>query len=457
MRTWLWFGLLVCFAQTTNAASPPPKSRIAFTDVTVIDPGTAAILRHMTVVITGDRIADVDAASKVAIPKDAQVINGAGKFLIPGLWDMHMHLSDATEHAFPLLIANGVTGVCDMGGDLDQIDRWRDEIRNGSRIGPRIVRAGPILDGPRTEEGKYRLTVNNAEEGRRAVQTLKQRGVDFIKVYHFLSRNSYFAIADEAKKQRIAFAGHVPNGISPQEASEAGQRRLEHTTVLLQSLISLEKKEGRSSKELTAAAFDALLGEKGVALYQTLVKNKTWHTPTLVLSRSFLLRPELAAKEDDRRKYIPALTKEHWEKNNPVPKNVSEQDMKERREALQKMFNVVAAMRKAGVPLLAGTDPPTRDVFPGFSLHDELGLLVEAGLSPMDALQSATANPGRCLGIETGSVGKEKVADLVLLDGDPIADIANTKKVAAVVVAGKLFEKTALDEMLRKTEEAVKK
>ena len=302
------------------------------------------------------------------------------------------------------------------------------------------------------------MIVNNPDEGRKGVQSLKQRGVDFIKVYHFLSRDSYFAIADEAKKQGIAFDGHVPNGVSPKEASDAGQRRLEHTTVMLQSTISLQKKEGRGSKELTAQAFDTLLGPEGAAWFQTMVKNGSWHTPTLVLARSFLLRAELSAKPDDRRKYVAPIVKEHWEKNNPVPQNVSEQDMAERRDALQKMLEVVRAMHKAGVQMLAGTDPPTRDVFPGFSLHDELGLLVNAGFTPREALETATANPAKCLDLTDshGAIEKGKVADLVLLDADPLADIANTEKIAGVVVAGRFFSKSALDGMLRETEEAVK-
>jgi imidazolonepropionase-like amidohydrolase len=450
--------LLVCLA-TAFAQSQPGEPTLALTDATVVGIAGSRSSQRATVLIRGDRIVEIFEPGKLKIPDGAQTIDATGKFLIPGLWDMHMHLSYVTEHAFPLFIANGVTGVCDMGGDLDQIDRWRGEIRNGTRIGPRIVRAGPVLDGPRTEEGKYRVTINNAEEGRKAVQSLKQRGVDFIKVYHFLSRDSYFAIADEAKKQGIAFDGHIPNGVSPREASDAGQRRLEHTTVLLQSTISLQKKEGRSSKELTAQAFDTLLGAEGAAWFQTMVKNRTWHTPTLVLARSFLLRAELAAKPDDRRKYVAPLTKEYWEKNNPIPQNVSEQDMTERRQALQKMVDVVRVMHKAGVQMLAGTDPPTRDIFPGFSLHDELGLLVNAGFTPREALETATSNPANCLGLSGshGAIEKGKIADLVLLDADPLADIANTQKIAGVVVAGKFFGRPALDEMLRKAEEAVSK
>jgi imidazolonepropionase-like amidohydrolase len=227
---------------------------------------------------------------------------------------------------------------------------------------------------------------------------------------------------------------------------------------LLQALIALENKEGLTSKQLTAEAFDKLAGEEGTALFQAMAKNGTWHTPTLVVSQSFLLRTEMAARPDDRRKYMAAVTKEHWEKNNPVPQNVSAEDMADRKKALEQILGIVGKMRRAGVSLLAGTDPPTRDVFPGFSLHDELGLLVKAGLTPLEAIQAATINAAKCLGIadSSGTVEKGKLADLVLLDADPLAAIANTQKIAAVIVRGKFLPKAALQEMLARTEEAVK-
>lgn len=460
--------LLLCFCfgfvswGTALAAAPPtPEARqnvLAITGVTVIDTTGTRPGQRATVIITGDRISEIGEPGKVSIPSGAQTVEGTGKYLLPGFWDMHMHLSLVTDSAFPLLIANGVTGVRDMGGDLDQIDRWRDEITKGTRPGPRIIRAGPIVDGPRKEEGQHRLTVNNAAEARQAVGSLKKRGVDFIKVYHFLSRASYFALADEAKKQRIAFAGHIPNGVSPQEASNAGQRTLEHTTAFLQAIMMQEHPDGYSQKQLMADAFEKLAGEEGSALFQAMVQNGAWHTPTLVVAQSFLLRSELAARPDDRRKYIAQITKEHWEKNNPVPQKVSEEDMAERKEVLEKMLGIVGKMRRAGVSILAGTDPPTRDVFPGFSLHDELGLLVRAGLTPLEAIQAATLNAAKCLGISDsyGTVEEGKVADLLLLEADPLAAIFNTQKIAAVVVSGKFFAKEALQQMLAQTEEAVK-
>jgi imidazolonepropionase-like amidohydrolase len=452
---WLFLCLVAgLFGQAGAAAG---SSSLAVANVTVIDTTGASQSRRATVLITDGVITAVGAPGEVRVPEGVITVDGTGKYLIPGLVDMHMHLSYVTELAFPVLLANGVTSVCDMGGDLDQIDRWREEISKGQRRGPRVVRAGPVLDGPRNEEGKYRITVNNAEEGRRAVRDLKKRGVDFIKVYHFLSRDSYFAIADEAKQQHLPFAGHIPNGVSPREASDAGQRTLEHMTVLLQATMALMKKDGHSSKEMTARAFDTLLGAEGTEWFKAMGRNGTWHTPTLVLARSFLLRPELAAAPDERRKYVAPATKELWEKNNPVPQNVSPADMAERKQALGRMLEVVRAMRKAGVQMLAGTDPPTRDVFPGFSLHDELGLLVEAGLTPLEALQAATLNPAKCLGTTDrfGTIEKGKAADMVLLEGDPLADIGNTRKIAGVFAAENYFAKPALDEMLRNVEQGV--
>lgn len=460
MKRRLHFALLFALAGLASGESTPAPlpPGLAFTNVTIIDTTGKRLGQRATVITSGDRITEIGEADKVRIPAGAQTIDGTGKYLMPGLWDMHMHLSMVSDLALPLLIANGVTGVCDMGGDLNEIDKWREQIKTGTRLGPRIIRAGPVVDGPRKEEGPHRLTVNNAAEARQTVDSLKKRGVDFLKVYHFLSRDSYFALADEAKKQGISFAGHIPNGVSPREASDAGQRSLEHTAVLLQALIALEKKEGRTQKQLTEDALDKLAGEEGSALFQVMTRNGTWHTPTLVVARSFLLRTEMAAKPDDRRKYMAALTREHWEKYNPVPQNVSPEDMAGRKKALEKMFEIVGKIGRAGVSILAGTDPPTRDVFPGFSLHDELGLLVRAGLTPLEAIQAATLNAAKCLGLSDshGTIEKGRVADLVLLEADPLEAIANTQKIAGVVVAGKYFDRPALDEMLHKVEEAVK-
>ncbi|HYY56555.1 MAG TPA: amidohydrolase family protein [Pyrinomonadaceae bacterium] len=427
---------------------------LAFTHVTVIDVTGEKPKPDMTVLIRGNRIEAMGPTATTRLPKGARVVDATGRFMLPGLWDMHMHLSLVTELAIPLLIANGVTGVRDMGGDLDRIAQWRREIASAKMLGPRIVMAGPIVDGPRTEEGQFRLTVTSPADGRQAVVSLKRRGVDFIKVYHFLARESYFAVADEAKKQGLTFAGHIPNGVSAAEASDAGQSSIEHVVILIQAYIALADKRGRTTKELTEEALAAYNGDEGRLIFQRFVKNGTWHVPTMVVARSFLLRPELAARPDPRRNYVAALAKRHWEKNNPVPRNTSAEEMAERRLAFQKVIELVGTMRRAGVAMMTGTDPPTRDVFPGFSVHDELALFVQAGMTPLEALRTATYNPAKYLGLldSLGTVERGKIADLLLLEADPLENISNTQRISAVVVNGKYLPKKRLQKMLADVE-----
>ena len=204
---------------------------LALTHVTVIDATDSAPQPDRTVLISGDRIASISQASP---PNDARVIDGRGKFLIPGLCDMHLHLAGVTADPrwskttlLPLLIANGVTTVRDMGGDLATLQSWRKEIADGRLIGPRIYAAGPMLDGGKSDPPAL-LGISSPNDGRMAVRDLKSRGADFIKVLSRLDRESYFAIADESKKQGMTFVGHVPNVLQAPEVSEAGQKSIEH-------------------------------------------------------------------------------------------------------------------------------------------------------------------------------------------------------------------------------------
>jgi imidazolonepropionase-like amidohydrolase len=204
-----------------------PQIRIlAFTHVTVINPAGGPPASNMTVVITGERITAVGNSGSVPIPRRARVINSAGKYLIPGLWDMHVHLSWTTATALPVLIANGVTGVRDMGGRLSELDEWRAKINAGVLVGPRIVRAGPILNG--RQFNPLQLVSGNPDETRGVVRALKHVGVDFIKTHRRMPRDSYFALVDETKKQGLTLVGHIPMTVTPEEASDAGQATIEH-------------------------------------------------------------------------------------------------------------------------------------------------------------------------------------------------------------------------------------
>ena len=405
-----WF-LLSCLLGSLSA-SAQKSDTLAITHVTVIDCTGAAAKPNSTVVIASGRIAAVEASESVSIPSGARVVDGSGKFLIPGLWDMHGHLTDATETAFPLLIMNGVTGVRDMGGELDQIDRWRWEIENGSRVGPHIIRAGPFVDGPKPGVA-HRLTVRTADEARQAVHDLKAKGVDFIKVHNALPPEAFFALMDEARKEHIPVAVHLPKGVSSAEASDAGVASLEHVETMSESAMW---RKGATAKTVEQAV-EEILGPAGQELFQRFVRNGTWYVPTLVAyERGFVL----------------------WS-NDP-------ESLKPRLDIHEKNIEIVRRMHKAGVKIMAGSDFSDWAMVPGIDLHNELALLVEAGFTPLEALQAATLNPAKFLGkTDTfGTIQVGRAADLVLLDMNPLEDISHTRKIDAVVLGEKFYPVAAI-------------
>jgi imidazolonepropionase-like amidohydrolase len=441
---------------------------LAITGVTVVDVTGGPSLPDRTVVVDGIRITAVGKAGVVRIPRGAQVVDGRGQFLIPGLWDMHVHT--AGRSYLPLYVANGVTGVRDMHAFVPEtIYQMRREVRDGKTLGPRIVAAGPVVDGPKPF-WPGSLVAGNAEEGRKAVRALKQQGADFVKVYTKLPRDAYLAIADEAKKQGLSFAGHVPESVSAAEASDLGQKSIEHVTGIALACSEQEDKLRREEVEAMAKADNAAVvalmrrtqaraadsynEKKAQALYARFVRNRTWQVPTLTVLRAMGSLGDPRFTADGRVKYMSTYIRSFWDRK--LPPDVAAV----LKQGYKRATRTVRAMHQAGVPLLAGTDVTNPYVFPGFSLHDELALLVsEGGLTPLEALQAATRNPARFLGMENdlGAVQQGKLADLVLLQADPLKDITNTRKIAAVVVNGKLLSREALDSMLAEIEAANKK
>jgi imidazolonepropionase-like amidohydrolase len=408
MRKWLFLSFLCCSLSTFAQKD----SSFALTHVTVIDCTGAPAQPNSTVVVAQGHITAVGPSDAIKIPAGTGVVDATGKFLIPGLWDMHGHLTDATADAFPLLIMNGVTGVRDMGGDLAQLDRWRSEINNGTRIGPHIIRAGPFVDGPKAGVTN-RLTVRTPEEARQAVRDLKAKGVDFIKVHNALPPDAFFALVDEARKEHIPVAVHLPQGVSSAEASDAGVASLEHIETINESALW---RKGATAKTVEQAV-DENLGPAGQELFQRFAKNGTWYVPTLVAyERGFVL----------------------WS-NDP-------EALKPRMDVQAKQITLVGMMHKAGVKIMAGSDFSDWAIVPGVDLHNELALLVEAGFTPLEALQAATLNPAKFLGkTDTyGTIQVGRAADLVLLDMNPLEDISHTRKIHAVVVGGKFFPLAAI-------------
>jgi Amidohydrolase family len=471
-----FLALLLLALPALSSSQPTQAPRpLVLAHVTVLDMAGAGARPDMAVLITGDRITGLGPSDGFKVPSGAQVVDATGKFLIPGLWDMHVHWLD--KDYLPLFVANGVTGVRIMWGDAMHHE-WRRQIEQGTLRGPRLAIGSPIVDGsPPIWPGS--TPVKDAAEGRQFVIQQKQQGADFIKVYNRLPRDAYFAIADESKKQGLPFAGHVPDAVSVAEASDAGQRSIEHLTGVLTACSTREEelRKGRdeawskgpsgqavfnraSARPLNRLMLETFSPEKANALFARFVQNHTWQCPTLTVLRNmaFIQDPEIHS--DPRVKYMPPEIASGWDPAGDFRlKDRTEEDVVLQQATYRKLKELIRPMRRAGVEFLAGTDVLNPYCFPGFSLHDELALLVEAGLTPLEALQAATLNPARYLGKDKdlGTVEKGKLADLVLLEANPLDDINNTKKIDAVIFGGKLLPKAELQKMLADLEAGAKK
>jgi imidazolonepropionase-like amidohydrolase len=458
------FVVLTLFMPFTAAQSTRAGKTLVITHVTVIDATGAAGKPEMTVTVLGDRIADIERTSH-KIPKEGQAVDGRGKFLIPGLWDMHVHtnfgdwLPGGEQIILPLFIANGITGVRDMGGDLHQLREWRKQIDAGTILGPRMVISGPMIDGA-PPHFPASVPVATAAEGRKAVDDLKQGGADFIKVQSYISRDAYFAVAEESKKQGMTFVGHVPDAIRASEASNVGQKSIEHFTGIFEGCSTIEDELLKGPKG-PRRVLETYSEPKCAALIALLAKNGTWQVPTLTWERGQWLIDDLDLSQSPGAKYAAAT----W--RNKTYKKFTESILREldtdpvayRRQFIAKELDKTLAMHRAGVPLMAGTDTAAGVyVIPGFSLHQELELFVKAGLAPMEALQTATLNPAKFLGRtnDLGTVETGKLADLVLLDANPLDDIRNTQKISAVVLGGRYFSRADLDSILKNVEAAAR-
>lgn len=435
---------------------------VAIENVTVVVPGKAQSLADQTVVVQRGVFTAVGKGAKV--PEGARRIDGTGKFLIPGLWDMHVHWYD--ESALGLFTANGVTGVRVMWGMPMQKD-WRRRAALGAMVGPRIVTAGPIVDGA---DPVWEGSTSFTDPERAGMFVLNHRADewDFIKVYSLLRRGAFFALAAEAKSQGVPVAGHVPLSVSLLEAAKAGQKSNEHLGGFLMDL--------RPDAAEMRLKIDAALGEEGgkakafglmrspgpapdaaaIERYaKALAKTKMWQCPTLVVLRNISLLDKPSFVQDARLKYMPAEIRESWNPSKDFRfKARTAADWEKSRADYEAKKALVLPLFRAGNKLLAGTDCLNPYCFPGFSLHDELALLVEAGLTPTQALECATVNPARFFGTSKamGLVKKGYVADCVLLSRDPLLDIRNTTSIVSVVQGGRVYDRAELDGMLKAVE-----
>jgi hypothetical protein len=467
----------------SQSSGTPNAAPIAITDVTVIDVVAGRRVANRTVVIQGARINVVGPRTgrgAVRIPDGATLVDGRGKFLIPGLWDMHVHALPrasrprATETFFPLFVANGVTGIRDMGDLLDTLVALRARGTRESPATPRLVAAGPIVDGPQPTFPDQSIAVASPNDAPRIVDSLAAASVDFIKVYSRLPRETYQALATAARRRGIPFAGHVPVEVSVRDASDAGQASVEHMADIVidcsrdedairRDFVSAIKSAPPGAAELTRArraartrAVATVDWPKCRALFEHLARNGTWVTPTLVVGAN---AADTTRPNDPRLRYFERATVAGWraERNAGAARPAADSSTI-RPAQLAEAAPYVREMARAGVRLLAGTDLPNAFTLSGFDLHAELALLVEAGLTPAAALRAATVDAARFLRAtdSLGTVASGRLADLVLLDADPLANIHNTATIRAVFLNGRYLDRAALDALLAGVERLVR-
>lgn len=414
-------ALVACAA----LARPAAAQRITIDNVTIVDVTTGQLQPRKTIVIDGTRIARIEDAS--AATHAAATLDGTGMFVIPGLWDMHVHayftndtarFHSTSEVMLPLFVVNGVTGVRDLGSNLDATLAARDSIARHQLIGPRMMVSGPMLDGPTTRYAAA-IKVSTPDESRAAVRMLKERGVDMIKTQSLIPRDAYFAIAEEAARIGIPFEGHVPREITAMEAIKARQRSFEH-------LIGVS--------------------DTNSALIAELTRTKVWQCPTVINS----VGTPADLLSDPGVPFWLRASVDGWRRTAVTQAAASDSAASAAKTRADRRLAFIKKLYDLKIPFLAGTDAPAGyDLVPGASLHRELQLFVRAGLTPLQALQTATLNPAIYFGktAEWGTVAAGKTADLVVLAANPLVDIANTRRITAVVTDGRYYSPRELDRM----------
>lgn len=435
---------------------------LAIRDATVVDLSDGSLKENQTILVSDSSIDLVGASVDISIPAGSEVVEAKGKFIIPGLWDMHVHTVDLTY--FSQFVANGVTGIRDMGGGArvatdgcesiqsEQLNAWRSRIAANELIGPSIVLSGPAASGTGWPTS---LSVRTADEAKAAIGTLQARGVDFVKVYEAIPLVAYEALADAAHEIGLPLAGHVPEEtVGLLDAISARQRSIEHVrAALLMCFTDDPAEHARFMVDDHWAGDDVTWGaarhRECQKVIEALQLRRVWLTPTLVVERAKVAVEENEFVTDSRRTSLPSSVQDGFAAFVLDKRSQSPTDRASEHLWWRTQQRLVRRMNQSGVALLAGTDSACEGGLPGYSLHTELALLVDAGLSPLEALRSATLEPARYFESteSMGVIAAGAVADLVLLDSNPLEDIANTRHIHAVVLRGRILTRADLDSL----------
>jgi len=412
------------------------------TNVNIVDVKTGEILKNKTIAIDNNRITAIY-DNEIVGSTATIVIDGKGKYLIPGLWDVHAHYKWSHVDLDPLLIANGITGVREMWGNMPAFVEIPKRSQQEGLLSPDVYLSGDLLDGNPPCFPVGSLIVTTPNEAVAAVKSQIDKKVDFIKVYSMLSEECFLAIAKEAKKRNIPFAGHIPNRVSIYTAIESGMASSEHLYGFLNACSSIDTSNEALVSSFSEKRFDSLCS--------VLAKSSMWLCPTLVVNRASSYLNDSIFTHDNRMSYLPGYVLEIWnQKMSPYTKSQIENFANSTRVKYLFELNLIGKMNEKKVKFIAGTDFPNPYVFPGFSLHDELSLMVKGGMPTLDALRTATINPAIFMHKEDdfGSVEVGKIASLILLNKNPLENIENTQTIETVILRGKVYNRKTLDLML---------
>lgn len=472
MKTIL-FSLFI-FVHVTVFSQFNRRADIAIENVNIVDVESGSILQGMDVIVKGDRIHDVVKSGTTEIDAIRKV-DASGQYLIPGLWDMHAHPDDpemwrmnpdeaSRDLLLPLFVLHGVMGIRDMAGSLKVVNDWREKMANGSLLGPKIVAAGPLIDGPNPMwDGS--IGISSTKAVKPTVDSLQVVGVDFLKVYSLLPDSIYYALSEYAISIDFPFCGHVPQSVTNTQASKSGMKSLEHLLDIPIECSSDEIKirnntldygglQDRLSKYVfrNKRIIETYDPVKAKTLYQTFVNNDTWITPTISMWYKNAYFENEVKTDEIYFKYLPDYMKKYWTPQvNDHLRYRQKEFLEVKQLQVEHYKRIINDMHETGVRLLAGTDMGANPLcWPGLGLHLEIAMLEEAGLTPAEALKTATINPAIYLGIEEdyGTIASGKYADMVLLSENPLETVSNTQSIVGVIKSGSYFSKKRIEEYL---------